>query len=35
MALALKRTVIFDVAMSGRNAMLIVTYVTKSRPAGP
>ena len=26
--------VIFDAAMSRRNAILIVTYVTKSRPAG-
>ncbi len=33
--LALKRPVMFDAAMSRRNAMLIVTYITKSRPAGP
>jgi hypothetical protein len=33
--LALKRSAIFDAAMSRGNAMLIVTYITKSRPTGP
>ena len=33
--LALKKPVMFDAAMSRRNAMLIVTYITKSRSAGP
>ena len=33
--LALKRSAIFDTAMSRGNAMLIVTYITKSCPTGP
>lgn len=33
--LALKKSAIFDTPMSRGNAMLIVTYVTKSCPTGP
>ena len=33
--LALKRVTMFDAAMSRGNAMPIVTYITKSRSAGP
>jgi hypothetical protein len=33
--LALKRSAIFDAAMSRGNTMLIVIYITKSCPTGP